>query len=293
MKALFFLKQLRRPDKSERGILWNRKYILLLYALSVLSNYACQEVVSIDLNKTDPHIVIEGVITDQQGPYSVKVSKTGNYFEPSLTFPPVSHALIIITNDLGQQDTLNEITEGNYTTSHLQGVEGRTYSLSVTAEGQTYNAMTSMPVKVSIDSLSATPRKGFRGEAGFDINVVFQDPSELGNYYRINARSSTLIPSDSIDGRRYRLYSDKYTNGNEMNVRIRSGGNVKRGDTITVELLTIDKAAYDYFSTLRDALTSDRAPTSLSPTNPNTNLNNGSLGYFAAFTLDRKSIVIK
>jgi len=293
MKALFFLKQLRRPDKSERGILWNRKYILLLYALSVLSNYACQEVVSIDLNKTDPHIVIEGVITDQQGPYSVKVSKTGNYFEPSLTFPPVSHALIIITNDLGQQDTLNEITEGNYTTSHLQGVEGRTYSLSVTAEGQTYNAMTSMPVKVSIDSLSATPRKGFRGEAGFDINVVFQDPSELGNYYRINARSSTLIPSDSIDGRRYRLYSDKYTNGNEMNVRIRSGGNVKRGDTITVELLTIDKAAYDYFSTLRDALASDRAPTSLSPTNPNTNLNNGSLGYFAAFTLDRKSIVIK
>jgi len=68
---------------------------------------------------------------------------------------------------------------------------------------------------------------------------------------------------------------------------------VNPGDTITVELLTIDKAAYDYYSILRDILSSDRSATSLSPANPNTNLTNGPLGYFAAFTVDTKSIVLK
>ena len=122
---------------------------------------------------------------------------------------------------------------------------------------------------------------------------MFRDPLELGNYYRVNARSSSLIPADSIDGRGYRLFTDKLTNGNEMAERIRAGRNVNPGDTITVELLSIDKAAYDYYSTLRDILSSDRSATSLSPANPNTNLTNGPLGYFAAFTVDTKSIVLK
>jgi hypothetical protein len=77
-----------------------------------------------------------------------------------------------------------------------------------------------------------------------------------------------------------------------MQERIRAGRNVAVGDTITVQLLSIDKAAYDYFSTLRDILSSDRAATSLAPANPNSNISNGSLGYFAAYTVDTRMIVI-
>ena len=254
---------------------------------------ACQKVVSIDLNQASPHVVIEGVVTDQLGPYSVNVSLTGNYFEPSLYFPPVSNALVVLTDDRGQRDTLKEATSGTYLSTRLQGIVGRTYSLSVVSDGQEYDGTSSMPTKVFIDSLYAIPRVAFDGDRGYDIYVMFRDPPELGNYYRINARSSSLIPADSIDGRRYRLYTDKLTNGNEMAERIRAGRNVNPGDTITVELLSIDKAAYDYFHTLQDILSSDRSATSLSPANPNTNLSNGPLGYFAAFTIDTKHIVLQ
>jgi hypothetical protein len=253
---------------------------------------SCQEVVTVDLNKADPHIVIEGIISDQPGPYTVKVSKTGNYFEPSLYFPPVTGARIIVTDDKGQRDTLKEADQGTYYSTTLQGITGRTYSVSVVSDGKTYNAISTMPVKVLIDSFYAVVRTGFRSEPGYDIYVMFKDPPEPGNYYRLNARSSAIIPADSIDGRRYRLFTDKLTNGNEMTERIRTGGKVQSGDTITLELLSIDKAAYDYFSTLRDILSSDRSPTSLAPANPNTNLTNGSLGYFAAFAMDTKKIVI-
>jgi hypothetical protein len=272
----------------------NKRWMVpILFMLITLEMNSCQQVVSIDLNKANPHIVIEGIISDQQGPYAVKVSMTGNYFEPSLYFPPVTDAQIVLTDDSGQRDSLKESDQGIYLSTTLRGISGRTYSLSVIAQGKTYSASSFMPAKVVIDSAYTVKRTGFRSEPGYDIYVMFKDPPEPGNYYRLNARSSTLIPADSIDGRRYRLYTDKYTNGNEMTERIRAGGQVQPGDTITLELLAIDKASYDYFSTLRDILSSDRSPTSLSPANPNTNLSNGSLGYFSAFAMDTKKIVIR
>jgi hypothetical protein len=276
--------------KKERAV--HHTENIFLFLLTVLIWTGCQNVVSIDLNKANPHLVIEGNISDQPGPYTVMLSKTGNYFETALVFPAVSNAWITVTDNLGQRDTLNEVTPGTYQSSRLIGTVGRTYTLDVLSEGREYNAITSMPTKVIIDSFYVKPRREARGEGGYDIYVLFKDPPEAGNYYRLNARSNTLIPADSIDGRRYRLYNDKLTNGNEMAERIRAGRNVQSGDTITVELLSIDKATYDYFHTLRDVLSSDRAATSLSPTNPNTNLSNGSLGYFSAYTIDTKRIVI-
>lgn len=266
--------------------------VLALVSLGFLLS-SCEKVVSIDLNNAAPHLVIEGIVTDQQGPSSVKLSLTGNYFEPSLVFPPVSGALVILTDDLGDRDTLKEATSGTYLSTKIKGIAGTTYALTVISGGTEYDGNSSMPHKVLIDSLYALPRREFDGDRGYDIYVMFRDPPQPGNYYRINAQSSSLIPSDSIDGRRYRLFTDKLTNGNEMAERIRAGRNVNPGDTITVELLSIDKATYDYFNTLSDILSSDRAATSLSPANPNTNLTNGPLGYFSAYTVDTKTIVLQ
>ncbi len=269
-----------------------RKLFPVILAAAFLTG--CQKVVSIDLNNANPRLVTEGIVTDQPGPYSVKLSMSGDYFAPSLYFPPVSNALIIVTDNFGQSDTLKETTSGTYLSSTLLGVAGSTYTLSVSSEGKQYNATSSMPKKVFIDSLYALVRNASRGEAaGYDIYVSFKDPPEPGNYYRINATSSTVIPADSIDGRRYRLYTDQLTNGNEMMERIRAGRLVVTGDTITVSLLSIDEATYNYFNTVNDILISDRAPTALSPANPTTNISNGSLGYFAAYTIDTRSVVLK
>ncbi|MDR3666467.1 MAG: DUF4249 domain-containing protein [Ignavibacteriaceae bacterium] len=267
---------------------------LILLSITVIS-FNCQKVVSIDLNAANPKLVIDANITDQSGPYNIILSKSGDYFEPILTFPPVSNAKVIVSDDLGRIDTFKESSvAGIYKSSTLIGQSKRTYFLNVTAEGNSYSAVSYMPEKVKIDSLFYIKRLGSRfDEAGYDIYVMFKDPPELGNYYRLNVHAGYLVPSDSVDGRRYRLYSDKLTNGNEMEERIRAGRLVVTGDTITVDLLSIDKATYDYFNTLRDILTSEGAATSLAPANPNTNLSNGALGYFAAYTMDRKTIILQ
>ena len=74
--------------------------ILAAMACCLLS---CQQVVSVDLNEASPHIVIEGVVTDSLGPYSVVLSMSGNYFASSSYFPPVSGAFIIMTDNMDQQ----------------------------------------------------------------------------------------------------------------------------------------------------------------------------------------------
>jgi len=269
---------------------YTKTAVLLFSAAVILSS--CEKVVTIDLHQVNPRLVVEGIVSDQPGPYTVKLSRTGNYFVPSLVFPPVSGARVVIKDNLGNRDTLRETVTGNYETTSLQGAVGRTYSLDVIADGNEYTATSSISKKVAIDSLYALPRQTSRGEPGYDIWVMFRDPPELGNYYRLNVHVDSLVSQDSIDGRRYRLYSDKLTNGNEITERVRAGRLVVSGDSVTVDLMSIDKAMYDYFSTLNDVLSSDRAATSLSPANPNTNLDGGALGYFAAWTTDRRTIIL-
>ena len=270
-----------------------RRVGTLTVVLLALAFTSCEKIVSIDLNKANPQMVIEGIVTDQQVPDSVVLSKTGNYFEPSLYFPPVPNAFVTISDNLGTIDTLREVLPGTYRSSALSGIPGRTYMLTVDAEGKVYNAVSTMPEKVTIDSLYVTPFRAFDGDKGYNLYVMFKDPPTPGNYYRVNLSINRPLPPDSITGERYHLFSDKLTNGNEVTLRMRIGRSVVTGDSLTVELLCIDKASYDYFSTLNDILTSDRAPTSLAPTNPNTNLTNGSLGYFSAYTIDGRKIVLQ
>jgi hypothetical protein len=274
-----------------------RTRVLFLVPL-LLAIASCQKIVSIDLNAVSPHIVIEGNITDQHDTTTVTISRTGTYFSSSINVTPVSHAIVTISDDLGRSDTLTENLAGTYQAPALKGIIGRRYTLKVVSEGNVYTASSSIPHKVLIDSLYEIQVRERSGGIGFDIYVVFKDPAESGNYYRIRPRVNSL-PPDSINGARNFLYTDKLANGNEITerigVRVHDGdrGSVNIGDTITVDLLSIDQPTYDYYKTLQAIRSSDQNATALSPANPNTNLSNGSLGYFAAYAYDSKKIILQ
>ncbi|MDE3058897.1 MAG: DUF4249 domain-containing protein [Bacteroidota bacterium] len=266
----------------------------LLVSLAMVFQ-SCQNVISVDLNKANPQVVIEGKVTDQPGPYTVTISKTGNYFDPVLEFPPVAGATAVISDDKGNTDTLHETAAGTYSTSTLQGMSGRTYSLTVTSEGKTYSGVSFLPPKVSIDSLSATSFRAPGGDKVYEIDITFTDPPEAKNYYRIALHIGSLSP-DSIAGGRYYLYTDKLFNGNTVTQEIRFRddiGSIRPGDTLTVDLLSIDEATYNYFNTLKGIIGENDRNISASPANPNTNLSNGSLGYFAAYAIDTKNLILK
>jgi hypothetical protein len=250
--------------------------ILLIMVFS-----SCQKVINLDLNSASPQIVIEGNVYDQPGPYMVKISQTVN-FDESNVYPPVTGATVEISDDAGNSEVLTESLSGTYITSALQGVAGRTYTLTVASKGKTYTATSTMPNPVNIDSIYL--EKSMFGNEKL-VSVNFNDPANINNYYHLieflnNKRQTGFNVTD-----------DNLNQGKTISYSFMSAGNNSKlgiGDTVTVWLESIDKGVYEYFRTAgRDDGQSS------SPSNPTSNISNGALGYFNACSVSTISIIVQ
>lgn len=258
-----------------------KKYILFSAIASIVLLASCQKVIEIDLNSKDPQIVIEGNLSDQAGPYTVTVTQSVNFSDDN-TFPAVSGAVVVIADNLGNSENLTETSPGVYQTSTLQGVAGRTYTLTVTANGKTYTAASTIPSLVTLDSLIVESGSSFGG-AAYYIIPQWQDPLGTGNYYRCieYVNHERVAGSFLFDD----AFSDGLINGQPLLDFVTE---LNPGDTVDVDFQCIDKATYMYFFSMSQTANNQTA----APANPVTNISNGALGYFNAHTLMRRTVVI-
>ena len=268
-----------------------KKVLPTLFITSfILLSYSCEEIINVDLNSADPKIVIEGTVTDQPGPYTVSITKTTDYYNPA-SYPTVSGARVNIADDLGFSEQLHETTDGIYQTVNLQGTSGRTYTLTVIAEGQTYSAVSFMPQPTEIDSLFyEESEEGIRhkDKEGYDLILRFTDEPGVEDYKRIKIYRNGNLQ----DG--YFLYNGRLSDGNEIEYD-RIHADFEFNDFVFVELLSIDKTTYEYYSTMSNATASsggNKIQTKI-PANPNSNLSGDALGYFGAFAVRPDSIWIR
>src|SRR5580693_1517387 len=136
--------------------------------------YSCQKIVTLKLNTVPPQIVIQGEVTDSAGPYSITINQTADFYAPNV-FPPVSGAVVKISDDLGASDSLIEYSPGIYSTQGLQARPGRTYTLSVFVQNKYYTSVSTMPMPVKLDSVTLELTSGF-GMHRINAIVNFQDP---------------------------------------------------------------------------------------------------------------------
>jgi len=94
-------------------------------------------------------LVVEGLITDQPGPYVVKLSTTVSVSDQLGESAAVSGATVVISDDGGHQETLTEKESGSYYTSSLQGRIGASYTLTITTgDGKKYQSTTEKLIAV-------------------------------------------------------------------------------------------------------------------------------------------------
>jgi hypothetical protein len=275
--------------REELGMVYLKSVLKALCFLGIILSSACQKVINIDLNEAAPKIVIEGLITDRPGPYIVTISNSGSYFNQPV-LPPVSGAWVTISDNIVSVDTLQEMMPGVYVTSKIHGNPGRTYTLKVVSDNIQYSASSTMYSRVRIDSLilkkslSQHIDFGSENQTGIqvDLNCYFRDPVEK-NFYRLK-----VFINDSARVDNYRLYDDQYTNGLEIGLR---AARARAGSTYRLELYSLDGKTFDYYRTLEDLLYTNPFFGS-TPSNPNTNLSNGALGYFGASSVSTRTITI-
>jgi hypothetical protein len=237
-------------------------------ALLITSLSGCQKVIRLDLQTAATQYVIEGSVTNQPGPYTVKISKSKN-FSGDNNFPKVSGALVVITDNNDFSDTLNESSPGTYNTSHITGTPGHTYRLYVNNLGTVFTASATMPMPVNIDSVYTVSIPTPRG-AQTGTFPVYTDPVERGNYYHFVQYINGTISKDVF------VLNDDYLNGTTIETPLISEDKIHIGDEISVCLQSIDLAMYNYYFSL--SINKNVA----TPANPVSNISGGSLGYFSA-----------
>jgi hypothetical protein len=119
-----------------------KKNIFSFIFLFALTN-ACVERVEFKSPNADTQLVVEGLVTDEPGPYFVKLTRSRKPLDFSGTIS-VSAIRVTIFDDLGNFEILQEVSQGNYQTSAsgIRGVVGRSYFVKIeTRDGKVYESI--------------------------------------------------------------------------------------------------------------------------------------------------------
>jgi hypothetical protein len=122
-------------------------------------------------------VVVEGFITDQPGPYEIRISQAYNIDSTVVRRIPVEAGRLFMSDNLGNSEVLKEISDGVYQTdiNGIQGIVGRAYKVRVEfTDGRTYETpfdtmrSTGFIQDISHQLVKYTNRDGVAGYA-FDI----------------------------------------------------------------------------------------------------------------------------
>jgi hypothetical protein len=263
------------------------KYIHQLFFLLLVSFAltSCEKVIELEVDENQSKIVITGSIIDQAGPYYVDVKKSSSLYNNSPA-ENINNAVVTITDDAGGIEVLTLVGNGRYQTNTTQGVSGRTYTIDVKVDNQSYRATSTMPSPVEFIQIQER-----RIEFGPNTNIAvipnFVDPITFGNNYRfvtsVNGVQQSIITVDT----------DNVNNGRGYERPIFSPDlELMSGDTVAIEMQCIDAQAYLYYFSLAQ-IVGQGPGGGATPSNPPNGFTNGALGVFSAHTTQTKQIIIQ
>jgi len=199
-------------------------FVITLFSISLLLN-SCVDEYWPDIGaKYDELLVVDGSLSNEPGPYIVKLAMSSNIERPE--YKPVSNYEVIISDNLGNSEVLKEIEKGTYQTSPdgIQGVIGRSYKLMIKSPSNNRYETEFEILKKPIEIDNVYSKVKYQTVAGYDhdlnglqfyvdtkmadvdTNYILwrlEDSFEYNANYRAKYiydkfRMQFLIPSDSL-----------------------------------------------------------------------------------------------
>ncbi|MCB0760921.1 MAG: DUF4249 domain-containing protein [Flavobacteriales bacterium] len=262
--------------------------VLILLTITFLG---CTEELDLDLNSSDPQVVVEANISSSEGTQVLLTSSVN--FDDDNDFPVVTLADVTIEVSDGNTYNLPEMSPGRYEMESLICEPSKSYDLEIQTGSKLITARCVVPTQVPFDSLivekiegetAGGPGGGFGNGTQYRIKVQYNDPAGQPNYYRFVVFKNGSFESSTI-------FDDRLSDGQvNTNTLLSFGINLSSGDSLEVKMQCIDENVYDYYNSFGNLF---GGPTNAStPANPYTNLNGTKLGYFSAHTSESKSQII-
>lgn len=273
-------------------------YILLLLLLTL----SCQKEIELDYRDIEPVVSIEGRVTNEQ--VYVLITRTRS-MNDSVKGRGIGGAVVTISSEDGTEQLVYDARDGYYRpASGMKGVPGRTYRLDVTLDVHQYAASSTMPRQAPIVSTQ------FIWQSLLDNGMLMyemwaSDPEpDVRNYYwyRVDRRAKDpkVRQKQGTDAYRWSSFDDRgainariYRDIMCVNEEMMDGQDIEDdqlksilfdGDTITLQLMTIDRAMFEYYQSLSVGQRMGA--------NPISNISGGCLGYFAAGSVSHADTVI-
>jgi hypothetical protein len=265
--------------------------IIGVLALIAMGMTSCEEIIELDLENAEPRLVIEGVVDAGSGNGIVYLTKSNGFYDP-ISIELVGGATVTITQADGTEIALSSLADGVYLAGGIVANEGDTLSiLVIDGEGNEYKASAKTPHSVAIDSLEIIEQEGGRGGFGgnddtktYQIFTHWQDKAGTESFYRVRATIN-----DTLQANTYTLADDLLEEGEAMTRPFFQP--FEGGDTVTMQLLSIDKSTYVYYDNLSSI--QGAGFSSSTPFNPNSNFDNNALGYFGVLRFDSQTVILE
>lgn len=300
----------------------------LIYTISVfMLLQSCTKEVEIAIPGYEEQLVVDGVIKTGE-PAIVLLSSTANIYSPTNLSAYlngfISGAQVVVSDGV-MSDTLIEICTDNlppgteelaaaffgipvedlvqlnlcgYFSTSIVGEVGKTYSLEVNVDGETYSSSTSILEPTALDSLYWKPEPPLENH-GFSW-ATLTDP--IGSYdaYLWEVKQLNQLEDGTLDPVSYKTFSpffdDIFFDGltfdfayeNPINffdedVNPDYRGYYEGGDTILVTLSKLGKTEFDFFEKKYNQIYTAGNPFA-TPTNIPSNIEGGALGIWAGFS---------
>ena len=192
-----------------------KSFLLQLLLLAWVFN-SCIDPLELDTASDASRLVVDGRITNEPGPYSVRLSTS----EPYATYTDswdavVTGATVVVADDKGNQETLTETKPGLYQTSPdgIQGQIGNAYTLSIiTKDGNAYVSVPELLLPVpEIDTIYTAlheqqiinPEGIVETNYNVEVYVDAREPGDSKNYYRWQSEGVYRVSTQPWD------YSEK------------------------------------------------------------------------------------
>ena len=161
---------------------YSKIYIVLL----MLVVLACEEVIEVDLQTVPARLTIEASIDWEKGTMgneqTIKLSESTPYFNITTNTGVNGASVTVINNNNLEEFTFTDLGNGNYTTSDFVPILNQAYTLEVLYNGERYVATETLMSVVDIAEVTQSNKGGFDNDA-LDVNVSFDDPENIDNFY--------------------------------------------------------------------------------------------------------------
>ncbi|SHJ10598.1 DUF4249 domain-containing protein [Algibacter luteus] len=219
-----------------------KKYVIVLFSLFFIS---CEDVIDVDLDTSEPRLVIDASINWIKGTTGetqfIKLSLSAPYFDESI--PAASGASVLITDS--NSNTYNFIEEGAsgiYVNDSFVPEIGMVYNLLINYNNEIYTASETLMPVVPIEFVEQKNDGGFAGDE-IEIKVFYTDPGGIDNYYLFEFIKTS---SNSLN---LEVYDDEFNDGNRI-FAFHSDETLEAGDELIIRNAGVSERYYEFFNIL-------------------------------------------